>query len=140
MQKKWISHRCTELLAASILSALVMTKNTNLSHFAWHLGLCFLQSLFYPEQGTACNHCFGFSPASCPKPRLKGGIKGFICMGTKAISVRGSWRSENTLLWKTIKYLCYLTEYCELWEGSWSAKHYGFLQNSFLLHFVFFHI
>lgn len=71
VQEIWISHPCTELLAAGILSAFVMTNNVNLSHFAWHLGLCFLHSLFLSEQGTVCDHCFSFSPASCPKTRLR---------------------------------------------------------------------
>lgn len=109
-KKIWISHPCAELLAASILSSLVMTNNANLNHFAWHLGLCFLQSLLWPEQGTVCNHCFGFLPASCLKTRLKQRIKGFICMGTKATSVTGSWRSENTLFQKTVESISVISQ------------------------------
>lgn len=78
VDKIWISHPCTELLAASVLSALVMTNNINLSHFAWHLRLCSLYSLFLLEQRTVCNHHFSFSPASCPKTMLKSKIKCFF--------------------------------------------------------------
>lgn len=115
MQKKKGFHipafiHFTELLAASILSSLAMTNNANLHHFAWHLGLCFLQSLLWPEHGTICNHCFGFLPASCPKTRLKQRIKGFICMGTKATPVTGSWRSENTLFWKRVESISVISQ------------------------------
>lgn len=110
-----------KLLAASILSALVMTNNINLSHFAWHLGLCFLHSLFLPEQGTVCNHCFSFLPASCPKTRLKPRIKCFFFLhGNKShinhriLQVIKHLASEDSR-----KYLCSLTKkrlYCEPWR------------------------